>query len=237
MSTMHTTEKGFSLVEMAIVLVVVGFMIGGLITPLAMQIEQRKVSETNKALEEARESLIGYAVRNGYLPCPAVSATNGLEDRRQQRCANEKRLGYLPWATLGLAKSDAWNHLFLYSVTPAFSDSGTRFSLNTPRDISVMTRDGAGRPALATASKDIPALILSHGKNGYGAGTEQGGRLPAAPAGNADERINAGNATTFVSRALSEDRGAAGGEFDDIVVWLSPNILLNRMVAAQRLPQ
>ena len=29
---------------------------------------------------------------------------------------------------------------------------------------------------------------------------------------------------------------APNGEFDDIVVWLSPNILFNRMIAAGRLP-
>jgi len=31
-------------------------------------------------------------------------------------------------------------------------------------------------------------------------------------------------------------RGAATSEFDDIVTWLSPNILFNRMVVAGKLP-
>ncbi|MFM9437470.1 prepilin-type N-terminal cleavage/methylation domain-containing protein [Janthinobacterium sp. CG_23.3] len=230
-------QRGFSLVEMAIVLVIVGLMIGGLITPLAMQLEQRKGAETQKALDEAREALIGYALRYGHLPCPAVSAGNGLEDRLALRCANEKRQGFLPWATLGLVKSDSWNHLFRYSVTPAFSDSGVRFALNTRGDISVMTRDGAGRPTPATASNDIPALVMSHGKNGFGASSELGVRVANASASNGDERVNAGVGTTFVSRALSDEHGGAGGEFDDLVVWVSPNILFNRMVAAQRLPQ
>jgi prepilin-type N-terminal cleavage/methylation domain-containing protein len=237
MNTMRIEQKGFSLVEMAIVLVIVGLMIGGLITPLAMQLEQRKGAETQKALDEAREALIGYALRYGHLPCPAVSAANGLEDRREMQCANGKRQGFLPWATLGLAKSDSWNHLWRYSVTPAFSDSATRFGLNTPRDISVMTRDGRGRPTPATAPNDIPAVIMSHGKNGYGGSGEQGAAIANASAGNGDERINASVGTTFVSRAVSEDRAAPGGEFDDLLVWVSPNILFNRMVAAQRLPQ
>ena len=233
---MNKKQQGFSLVEMAIVLVIVGLMIGGLITPLATQMEQRRGSETQKAMDEAREALIGYALRYGYLPCPAISAANGLEDRAEQRCRNGKRQGFLPWATLGVAKSDSWNHLFRYSVTPAFSDSGTLFTLTTARDISVLTRDGAGRPAPATAANDIPAVIMSHGKNGLGGTSEQGSRSPNPPAGSGDERLNASLGTTFVSRG-ADAGGERGGEFDDIIVWLSPNILYNRMVLAQRLPQ
>ncbi|WP_017875233.1 MULTISPECIES: type II secretion system protein [unclassified Janthinobacterium] len=228
-------QRGFSLVELSIVLVIVGLMIGGLITPLAMQLEQRKGNETRATLEAANEALVGYALRYGNLPCPAVSASNGLEDRRGTRCG--KRDGFLPWVTLGVGKSDSWANLLRYSVTPAFSDSAVRFTLNTRRDISVMTRDGTGRPMPATAPNDIPAVVMSHGKNGFGASGEQGVRVAVAPASNGDERINAGAGTAFVSRPLSEDGNAPGGEFDDIVLWLSPNILFNRMVAAQRLPQ
>src|SRR5471032_1171294 len=137
-------QRGFTLIEIAIVLVIVGLMIGGLVTPLSMQIEQRKVGETQKALDEAKEALVGFALRNGYLPCPAISAGNGLEDRAGNRCNNERCVGLLPWATLGLGKLDGWNHLYRYSVTPAFSDSAQAFNLSTPRDISVATRDAKG---------------------------------------------------------------------------------------------
>ena len=52
---------GFTLVEIAIVLVIVGLLIGGLLTPLAAQLEQRRGSETQKALDEAKEALFGFA--------------------------------------------------------------------------------------------------------------------------------------------------------------------------------
>ena len=237
MSAMQRSERGFTLVEIAIVLVIVGFMIGGLVTPLTMQIEQRKVSETQRALDEAREALIGFALRNGYLPCPAASAANGLEDRAGTVCNEEKRQGFLPWATLGLPKLDGWNHLFRYSVTPAFADSAARFTLKTPRDISVQTRDAGGALIAATAASDIPAVILSHGKNGFGASSELGIPAAAGVTGNLDEQTNADPAgVNFVARTIGDGPASPGGEFDDIVLWLSPNILFNRMVAAQRLP-
>lgn len=231
-------QRGFTLIEIAIVLVVVGLMIGGLVTPLTVQLEQRKVAETQKALDEAKEALTGFALRYGYLPCPAISSVNGLEDRRGARCNGEKRVGILPWATLGLRKSDSWNNLFRYSVTPAFSDSEQLFGLSTPRDISVVTRNGSTL-VQATGLNDIPAMIMSHGKNGYGAISEQGQRQQGAQGAqgvNVDERSNAISSNIFISRPAS-GQGQPGGEFDDIVVWIAPGILFNRMVAAQRLPR
>lgn len=230
-------ERGFSLVELAIVLVVVGLMIGGLLTPLSVQIEQRRVSETQRALDEAREALIGFALRNGYLPCPAVSAENGLEDRAGGACRNGKRQGFIPWATLGVQRSDAWGHMLRYSVTPAFANSQLPFGLGTPRDITVGTRDGAGNLVAATGINDIPAVVMSHGRNGFGAVSELGVRSGAPGSGNLDEAVNAGEAgIAFVSRVPGEAR-TPGGEFDDLVTWVSPNVLFSRMVAAGALPR
>ena len=46
---------------------------------------------------------------------------------------------------------------------------------------------------------------------------------------------NANNNRTFVSHPPTAN-GAPNGYFDDIVIWISPNILINRMVAAGKLP-
>jgi prepilin-type N-terminal cleavage/methylation domain-containing protein len=231
-----TQQRGFSLVEIAIVLVIVGLMIGGLLTPLTVQMEQRRVADTRRMLDDAREALVGYAVRHGHLPCPAISAGNGEEDRTGYRCTDERRDGFLPWATLGLPKLDAWNRLYRYSVTPAFADSGQRFKLVTPRDITVYTRDPGGTLAHAAPAQDVPAVVLSHGANGAGAFSELGIAVATPPGGNDDERANAQSDVNFVSRQHGGSRGRQGGEFDDIVAWVSPNILFNRMVAAQVLP-
>ena len=230
-------QQGFTLVEIAIVLVVVGLLIGGLITPLSTQLEQRRVADTQRAMEEVREALIGFAVRNGYLPCPAVSAANGLEARDGDRCAGERRAGLLPWATLGMPKLDSWGHVYLYSVTPDFADSAVRFRLATPRDITVATRDAAGNLVAATAPNDIPAVILSAGKNGYGGYSDLGVRAVDAGTGNVDEKANMNPAgTAYIARSAADNAALPGGAYDDLVVWVSPNILFNRMVAAGRLP-
>lgn len=228
-------QAGFTLVEIAIVLLIVGLMIGGLIAPLSSQMEQRRVSDTRRVMDEAREALFGFALRNGYLPCPAISSSNGLEDRSNNAC--NKRYGYLPWATLGVARLDGWNRLMGYSVTPEFADSATLFSLRTQRDITIATRALNGQLVAATGVNDIPAAIISFGKNGYGATSDQNTVVADAGAGNVDEKTNLqSSGTALIMRDPSDDTRSPGGAFDDIVVWISPNILYNRMVAAQRLP-
>ena len=229
-------QRGFSLVELAIVLVIVGLLIGGLLTPLSVQFEQRRINDTQRALEETREALLGFAIRNGYLPCPAISAANGIEHRIGAACA--KRTGYIPWATLGVAKLDAWGRIYRYSVTPAFANSQYLFTLGTARDITVASRDTQGRLTPATGLADIPALVMSHGRNGFGAVSDVGIPVAAPVDGNADERVNAGpSGTAFISRVPADNPAAPGGVFDDLVAWVSPNVLFNRMVAAGTLPR
>jgi prepilin-type N-terminal cleavage/methylation domain-containing protein len=66
--------RGFSLVELAVVMTIVAFLLGGLIYTLSAQTEQRNFEETRRRLEQARELLLGFAIVNGRLPCPARSA-------------------------------------------------------------------------------------------------------------------------------------------------------------------
>jgi len=65
---------GFSLVELAVVVSIVAFLLGGLMYTLSAQTEQRSVDETRRRLEQARELILAFAISNGRLPCPARSA-------------------------------------------------------------------------------------------------------------------------------------------------------------------
>ena len=65
-------NRGFTLIEMAIVLMIVGLLLGGMLVPLSAQMDQRNISDTQKSLSEIKEALIGYAMANGRLPCPAI---------------------------------------------------------------------------------------------------------------------------------------------------------------------
>ena len=66
-----TLAGGFTLAELAVVLAIIGLLIGGLMIPLSTQQELRGRQDTDKALAAIQEALLGFAAINGRLPCPA----------------------------------------------------------------------------------------------------------------------------------------------------------------------
>ena len=77
----QTSARGFSLVELAVVMAIVAFLLGGMIFTLSAQVEQRNFEETRRRLEQARELVLAFAIVNGRLPCPARSTSAGAEVR------------------------------------------------------------------------------------------------------------------------------------------------------------
>ncbi len=226
--------KGFTLVEIAIVLAILALLLGGMLVPISAQIDQQKIMETQRSIDLVKEALTGFALVKGYLPCPAVSATDGNEDRLSGVC--NKRVGFIPWVTLASPRQDAWGHLLRYSVSPQFSSQTVPFTLTSIPDITIETRNAAGTLVNLSNENGIAAVILSHGKDGYGGTSISGTTLAAPPAANVDEISNAVNAKLFVARTQVTDPTTTGGAFDDIVDWIGPFALFDRMVAAGRLP-
>ncbi|MDP3308119.1 type II secretion system protein, partial [Methylotenera sp.] len=72
-TTFSSLERGFSLLEMAVVLVILGFVLGALLLPLQAQRNQLFQSQTENTLEIAKKALLGYAQSQGRLPCPATA--------------------------------------------------------------------------------------------------------------------------------------------------------------------
>ena len=241
-----TFSRGFTLAEMAVVLVIVALLIAGMVLPLSAQQDIRARQETEKTLNDIRDALVGFAVANGRLPRPAVSAVNGAEN--PATCGNDAACsGFIPWATLGVRKLDGWNKLIRYSVTPAFANAP--ITLTTVANRTVQARDAAGNVVdlagnnsvipptdrCKTPAQCVPAVVFSQGRRNWGT-NEAGDALADESATNADEDANDTGPTNYFSRLPVTDTAAIGGEFDDMVVWLPTTILINRMIAAGKLP-
>lgn len=236
-------ENGFTLVEVAVAVFVIALLLGTILVPLASQVEQRQTTETLKSMDEIRDALLGFAAANGYFPCPAISATDGAEDRTGTTCNN--RQGYLPWEALGVIRVDAWGRLYRYSVTPAYANSAAgAIAVTTAADMRVRSRNTTGGLSNLTNTNIVAAIVISHGKNGYGAVDSNGAAvaLPTGwPTGHTDEYTNLTGTTTFISRPPQAEGTATtgagvGGEFDDQVVWISQYAFANRLIAAGKLP-
>ena len=233
-------QRGFTLTELTIVLVIVALLIGGMLLPLSAQRDIRSTDETLKRLAEAKEALLGFAVINRRLPCPADpkipsgSAGAGIEYPPSSEGCTTSIEGSLPWATLGLAETDAWGRRLSYRVTAGFAKTvpatqNASFILSPSGD---GTSPAGNIDILATSSgatlaSKIPAVIISHGKNGLGAFLPTGAQMDASTDG--DEQENYDSDADFVSKAATPS-------FDDLVGFTSPAILLNRMISGGRLP-
>lgn len=245
------SQIGFSLLELAIVIVILAAVLGSVAVPLATQVQERRIKETVQVLEDSKEALMGFALSNGRLPCPDTDR-DGHENPFPPGGACTANEGFLPWNDLGTPPADAWGRLLYYGVTLEFTKPqppGTPCVPTPPGDgfmglcdIGTNTITDTTRPPPNTLSSSAPAVVVSTGPNGLG-GTELSGNvIPVPTPSAADERNNLpGNIIgRFVLRPYFDDALAGCVDptcnFDDLVVWLSTPILLNRMVAAERLP-
>ena len=167
-------HKGFTLVEMAIVLFIIGLLLAGGISSTRAQIDNARNKETRQALSEIREALLAFAIRNGRLPCPAnptlpsTDAKAGIEALQGKACdqvvdqrssAYDNQGGYegvIPWQTLGVRELDAWGSRFTYRVTDVVEAGAGPQTRNFARSLSASdsgTSKGCPRrPSLAIAS-------------------------------------------------------------------------------------
>jgi prepilin-type N-terminal cleavage/methylation domain-containing protein len=255
--------RGFTLVEIAVVLVIIAILTTAIAVPLAAQIEQTRTSETTRQLEAIKEAIYGFAIANGRLPCPANGATgvesfNAGGDATNGNCTSTS--GFLPGSTLGLSgldasgfATDAWGttqNRIRYAVTDVKVNTVTSNCTIADGDRVLTKRDGIRGVSMNCVTSKTPMLtIRSTSVNNAAAGCTPndlavqapfvvfslGKNAPTGGTG-ADEAINvAANATIFVSHTPSA-AGSCSGEFDDIVTWGNLNTLFSRMVQAGKLP-
>lgn len=215
--------SGFTLIELAIVLFIVALLMGGLMLPLSAQMEARGRAETDKALGEIREALIGYALTNKKLPCPMLLAAPGTAGADPANATYGVAAatcspgveGYLPWKTLGVREIDGWGTPRAASTDPFVGywkyrldrNFGVTFTLSTALGGTLTVNDHQGN-ALTDAAGAPVALVYSTGANKLANGRNGDGTV---------DDYEAGENTA---------------SFDDQVLWISRPLLIGRMVSA-----
>lgn len=264
---MRRPVPGFTLVELAVVLAIVGLLLGSLMYTLSAQSDQRSFEENRRRIEQVREALLAFSVAKRRLPCPAVTTpTNSLgqESLTGGTCTNfygglvpAKTIGYPLTDSEGFAV-DAFGNRIRYAVanlitncsgsstTPHFTNE-TNLKTNgiscQPGDLLVCksstgitgttcgTAFGTNGENQIMASGLVVAVIASGGKNLSSASTA----ALAIAAGRTDEAANLDGNRIFVWHTPAP-AGAANGEFDDQITWITVGELYGRLIASGALP-
>jgi prepilin-type N-terminal cleavage/methylation domain-containing protein len=254
-------RSGFSLVEIAVVLVILAILISAVGIPLATQLDLQKTKDTEKQLETVKEAIYGFAMANGRLPCPASEASAGRESfcsadspadcgiERVVYSANGRCFasdGFVPSATLGLAPVDA-NGFMLDGWADGSAVRRLRYaaaSKTVATITNVLTRsDGIKSATMASVTGTADYLYLC------------APGLAAVPTTNCGTAQELTRLAPFVIYSLGKDVSntssdsannqnndivfTSGGQtagFDDLVTWGSLNTLFARMVQAGKLP-
>ena len=269
MNSSHTTEeisvsRGFTLTELAVVLVIVALLLGGMLVTLSTSRDIANEKETQKHLMSINEALLGFAAGQGRLPCPATATSTGRESfctnasggcgaeffvvQAHGRCTDFFN-GFIPAASLGISPTDgqgfaidAWGNRIRYAVSN--NTAGTlNFPFTTPSGIKTAWGIDPSQlqPDLRVCNK--AANISNTGAvNADCSATDQmtgtaiavafstGANSSSVPTGE-DELANWTNSGDRVFVSMTQNP-----TFDDLLIWLSPNILYNRMISAGRLP-
>ncbi len=157
---------------------------------------------------------------------------------------------------LGTAEYDAWKRHFTYRVTPEFSREkqdntpspcgtpavGVSFEICSQGDIKVYSAYPYS-PTPDVVVENIPAIVISHGKDANESSqsnpqVENYDRNPQNPETGADilSSYNPANYADGIFIYQGYSRSSSGIEYDDLMIWLSPSILMNRMIVSGKLP-
>ena len=247
-------QEGFSLVELTVVILIMGLLLGSLMMPLSAQRENARVREAREQLDTVRAALEGFALLNGFLPCPATPSSNGSAANVSGGCSAQH--GFVPSTTLNLNGQrnadnlllDPWGSPLRYSVSASDANGDGTWDFVTAGQMRAVTITGL-QPDLVVCSSEAGASGTGCGSPGttltdgvpmvlHSLGKDWSGFTSAAQLENVGATIGAGPAypvnadNVFVTRPFSD---APGNEFDDLVAWLPPNVLYGRLVAAGHL--
>lgn len=214
---LNLIQQGFSLTELAVVLLIFSLLLGGLLVPVAAQRDTQRLRQAETGLHTLREALLGYAAVHGQLPCPdtdtnPTASGYGVAETDCSSTASLNQEGFLPFKSLGLPETDPWEQRWRYRVDSQFASNSAPITLNTgfgSDSLQIQNLDGV---TLTTTLERPVAIFYSVGPNSLA------------------DREN----SSYEASSGRYQSSSPGANFDDQLQWLGRPLLISRLIAAGR---
>lgn len=211
-ASIQTGQNGFTLLEIAIVMVIIGILTGGGVSLMKMLTERKARNETVAYLHQAREALISFAANNGRLPW-ADGSPAGPGDGQEDPGATD---GFFPYLTLQMAPADPYKRVLRYEINAGLAT-------NRPTTCAALRTGLAARPLVMDADGAATAFNVA-------VVLASAGPMNADGSGNAFDAVNTGayrgNNTSGTPNYL---RFPPGQTFDDLTAYIGGNELFSHV--------
>ena len=251
-------ERGFTLAEVAIAFVIVSLILGSALVAFQSVVDQRNTDEAQRRLNAAVDSIIGFALVNKRLPCPAVAGATGVEAAAANNVCTSPFGGFLPATDIGYAPTDAsgyavdpWGARIRYAVAGSVALTGTGCPNNFPAGLTNQANLKANGLACRPGPTDLDICTTSTGVSANSCNTAMRAAAQSSIAfivwSTGKNGLDVGsygpdeieNATTvnnvFIYRTPSSSTSAQG-QYDDLMVYMPIGVLYQKLIAAGVLP-
>lgn len=238
-------RAGVTLLELAVVMVIIGVVVGAGLTVGKSTLESAQVVTTNKRMQAIHTALLAFRLANERIPCPAdlsltsASANYGVTAANPGTCTGGAPAanfsytssgstvveGGVPVRELSLPDEfmyDGWGRKFVYSVWAPMTSMQSFINYGVGPNCGQMTiRNSVGA---ARTNRGL-YVLMSMGANGHGARNVMG-QVTTTASVDPDTYINchcdlAGGSTgylgTYVQKDFTQDATNPNLTFDDIV--------------------
>lgn len=245
-------QRGFTLIEIAIVLLLVVILLGYTVAMFPVQQELKQYRTAEREMDLIVGELIAYAQVNGRLPCP--DTTGDGEENRVGTNDCTGFFGFLPARTMGINGKYDTNGLLVDPWSSGYGYAVSEFNANIAgggnADIDLVTANGIRDEGLANVVPDLfvcdDSGVLGNHLDCAAAGSNQvAGNVAAVvvslgkdldipatsniQAENLDDFNDGTNDKVYISASRRDD-------YDDVTRWISTNLLFSRMIEAGQLP-